>query len=126
MGRAYAYRSAARYALNNGEIARAREAVDQLDAVVPQLSEKDRARVANRAAVSLAIELLSGDVNQVFEKMAGLGYGDGLTKNSVVSVIASALRNNGHFDLGRRVAETIPCTTNHASYFITAINARLE
>ncbi len=126
LGRAYAFRSAARDALAKGQIAPAREQLDRLDAILPQLSEKDRTRVANRAATRLAIELLSGDVNQVFEKMEGLSYNDNFRESAAVWIIANALRQNGHYDLGRRVAETIEGTTNHASYFIAAINDRFE
>ena len=126
LGRAYAYRAAARDALTKGDLARARQELDRLDAVLPTLSEKDRARVADRAATRLALELLSGDANRVFEKMQGLTYGDGLSESAAVWIIANALRMNGHYDLGRRVAETIQGTTNHASYFIATINARFE
>ena len=126
LGRAYAFRSVARDALAKGEIALASEQLDRLDAILPQLSEKDRTRVADRAVTRLAIELLSADVNQVFEKMEGLTYGDGLSESAAVWILAGALRQNGHYDLGRRVAETIQGTTNHASYFIAAINERFE
>lgn len=126
MGRAYAHRAAAREALASGEFARASAALDRLDAVLPGLSGDDQGRVADRAAMRLAIELLAGDVNQVFEKMAGLSYTDDLRESTVVWIIANALRTNGHYDLGRRVAETIKGTTNHASYFIATINARFE
>ena len=126
MGRAYAYRAAAQDALAKGDLARASEELDRLDAVLPGLSEKDRARVADRAATRLAIEVLSGDVNQVFEKMAGLTYGDDLSESTAVQIIANALMQNGHYDLGRRVAETVQGTTNYASYLIATINARFE
>ena len=126
LGRAYAFRSAARDALAKGQIAQAREALDRLDAMLSTLSEKDRTRVADRVVTRLAIDLLSGDVNQVFERMEGLTYGDGLSESAAVWILAHALRQNGHYDLGRRVAETIRGTTNHAAYFIATINARFE
>ena len=126
LGRAYAFRSAARDALAKGDLARASEALDRLDAMLPELSEKDRTRVADRAATRLAIELLSGDVNQVFEKMEDLSYDHGLSESAAVWILAHALRQNGHYDLGRRVAETIQSTTNHAGYFIATINERFE
>ncbi len=126
LGRAYAYRAAARDALTKGDLARARQELDRLDAVLPTLSEKDRARVADRVVTRLALELLSGDANRVFEKMEGLTYGDGLSESAAVWILSNALRMNGHYDLGRRVAETIQGTTNHASYFIATIKARFE
>ena len=126
LGRAYAFRKAAGHALANGELVRAGEALDQLDAMLPELGEKDQARVSDRVVTRLAIELVSGDVDQVFEKMESLTYGDNLKKDTAVWIIANALRANGHYDLGRRVAETIPGTTNHAGYFVAAINARFE
>lgn len=126
MGRAYAFRKAAQDALASGKFGLAREALDQLDAILPALSEEDRVQVANRAAIRLAIEVLSGDVNQVFEMMEGLTYSDDLAEITVAWIIANALRQNGHYDLGRRVAENLHGTLSYASYFIAAINARFE
>lgn len=124
MGRAYAFYGAAIYAMANGKIKRALEALDQLDAILPQLSKENRAQFTRRAAIRLAGELISNDVNQVFEKMAGLSYGDDRTKSSMIYYIAVALRDNGHYDLGRRVVETDRGTSNLASYLIGAISAR--
>lgn len=125
-GRANTLQWAVFYALEDGELARAREELDRLDALLPGLSEEDRAWFADPAAYRLAIEVLSGDVNQVFERMEGLTYSDDLLEGSEVRIIANALRQNGYYDLGRRVADKIRGSITNANYFIDAIKERFE
>jgi hypothetical protein len=126
IGRALSLRSTAKRDLANGDLASASVALDRLDAMLPELSDDDRARVADRVAIRLAIELLSNEVEQVFERMASLNYGDDLSEPTVAWVLASALRNNGYSDLGHRVAETARGTTTYPRYLLDVFNARFD